>query len=111
MANPFPGVIEIATLNRTHRLQYLEEARQWIERFVSWYNTEHRHSGIQFVTPDQRHRGDDKAILKIREATYLAAKKANPERWSGEIRQWKWQETVALDNQNDKKGNKAAYAI
>ena len=88
----------------------LEETRQWVERFVSWYNTEHRHSGIQFVTPDQRHSGDDKAILKIREATYLAAKKANPERWSGEIRQWKWQETVALnpDNQDDKKGNKAA---
>jgi len=62
------------------------------------------------VTPDQRHSGEDKAILKTREATYLAAKKANPERWSGEIRQWEWQETVALnpDNQDDKKGDKAA---
>src|SRR5271166_4108398 len=30
-------------------------ARRWVERFVGWYNGEHRHSAIRFVTPDERH--------------------------------------------------------
>jgi transposase InsO family protein len=29
----------------------VDEARRWVERVVGWYNEEHRHSGIQFVTP------------------------------------------------------------
>jgi putative transposase len=35
----------------------LEAAREWVAWFVRWYNTEHRHSQITFVTPDQRHTG------------------------------------------------------
>ncbi len=46
------------------------EARQWVERLISWYNHEHRHSGIRFVTPAQRHAGLDTAILKQRKAVY-----------------------------------------
>ena len=41
----------------------LESARKWTERFVAWYNEEHRHSQIRFVTPAQRHRGEDITIL------------------------------------------------
>ncbi|EQD63658.1 transposase, partial [mine drainage metagenome] len=37
----------------------LEEARKWVSSFTGWYNEEHRHSAIQFVTPSQRHRGED----------------------------------------------------
>jgi transposase InsO family protein len=37
----------------------LEAARTWVAGFVRWYNTEHRHSAIRFVTPDQRHQGED----------------------------------------------------
>ena len=40
-------------------------ARTWMDEFVTWYNTEHRHSAIRFVTPDQRHRGEDIAILEL----------------------------------------------
>lgn len=29
----------------------LEDARAWVESFVGWYNEEHRHSGIRYVTP------------------------------------------------------------
>jgi putative transposase len=29
----------------------IEIARQWVQRFIQWYSHEHRHSGIQFVTP------------------------------------------------------------
>lgn len=66
----------------------LSAARTWVENFVGWYNTEHRHSGIQFVTPAQRHSGDDIAILEHRKEVYRQAKKMNQNRWSREIRNW-----------------------
>ncbi len=42
----------------------LTAARDWAEKLVQWYNYEHRHSGIQFVTPAQRHDGLDRDIIK-----------------------------------------------
>lgn len=66
----------------------LEAARQWVRRFVDWYNHRHCHSGLKFVTPAQRHRGDDRAILARRHAVYQAAKARRPERWSGKTRDW-----------------------
>lgn len=66
----------------------IEKAREWVHEFVQWYNNEHRHSGIRFVTPNQRHNGEDKEILEKRKAVYQTAKESNPERWSGEIRNW-----------------------
>src|SRR5690606_12673924 len=48
----------------------LGEARQWVQRFVQWYNQEHRHSKIRFVTPAQRHAGEDIAILAQRKRVY-----------------------------------------
>ena len=44
----------------------IEAARKWVFGFVLWYNYEHRHSAIRYVTPDQRHRCADKALLKQR---------------------------------------------
>ena len=66
----------------------LVDARAFMQGFVTWYNTEHRHSGIQFVTPDERHSGRDKAILAQRETVYAAARAKHPERWSGPPRNW-----------------------
>ena len=66
----------------------LASARKWVHGFVLWYNNEHRHSGIGFVTPNQRHQGRDREILEKRKAIYEAAKERNPQRWSGEIRDW-----------------------
>lgn len=66
----------------------LLEARVWVGGFVQWYNHEHRHSAINFVTPAQRHAGEDHALLEKRVAIYTAAKEQHPERWSGEIRNW-----------------------
>ena len=65
-----------------------EAARQWVARFVSWYNTEHRHSAIRYVTPDQRHAGADVAILARRCRLYEGAQRSRPERWAGKIRNW-----------------------
>lgn len=64
-------------------------ARQWVGTFVHWYNEEHRHSAIGFVTPSQRHAGVDAALLRKRTDVYEAAKKKHPQRWSGAIRNWK----------------------
>jgi putative transposase len=66
----------------------LSAAREWVQSFVQWYNEEHHHSGIQFVTPGERHSGAEHKILAKRKAVYEAAKRCHPERWSGETRNW-----------------------
>ena len=78
----------------------LEAARAWVAGFVRWYNTEHLHSGIRFVTPDDRHFGREDGILARRKAIYETAKRRNPDRWSGETRNWKPIETVVLNPEN-----------
>jgi transposase InsO family protein len=75
----------------------LEQARAWVRDFVQWYNEEHRHGEIQYVTPGQRHRGEDIAILAERERVYAAARERHPERWSGNIRNWQPVGTVVLN--------------
>jgi transposase InsO family protein len=66
----------------------IDAAWAWVERFVAWYNHEHRHSAVGFVTPDQRHRGDDLDVLAARRAVYESARQRNPARWSGRTREW-----------------------
>lgn len=66
----------------------LEEARAWMPGFVADYNTVHCHSGIRFVTPQQRHDGQDQAVLAQRQAVYEQARARHPERWSGTLRNW-----------------------
>lgn len=75
----------------------LEAARAWVLAFVLWYNTEHLHSGIKFVTPKSRHSGKDEEILKNRHAVYEKAKAANPSRWSGDTRNWSMITAVRLN--------------
>ncbi len=75
----------------------LAHAEKWVSVFVQWYNNEHRHSGIKFVTPMQRHNGNDKIILAKRRETYLIAKSKKPQRWSGSIRNWEWKQKVYLN--------------
>lgn len=61
----------------------LETARVWVNDFVSWYNNEHKHSGLNFVTPNERHTLKDAQVLAQREEVLLKAKGANPARWNG----------------------------
>lgn len=65
------------------------QARRWVTDLVHWYNHEHRHSAIRFVTPTQRHAGQDAPMLAKRTAVYAAARQANPNRWSGKVRNWR----------------------
>jgi putative transposase len=75
----------------------LEEARDWVAAFIAWYNTEHLHSSIRFVTPDDRHFGREYEILARRRATYEQARRRHPERWSGATRNWSPVGAVSLN--------------
>lgn len=75
----------------------LAAARQWVEMFVQWYNHEHRHSAIRFVTPAERHAGMDADLLQNRVYVYEKAKKNNPGRWSGATRNWQPVRVVHLN--------------
>ena len=66
----------------------IEAARAWVSAFVRWYNTQHLHSSIRFVTPEDRHTGRDVEILVARQAVYNAARTERPGRWSGAARDW-----------------------
>src|SRR3954447_20575151 len=79
----------------------LAEARQWAAAFVHWYNHEHRHSGIRYVTPAERHAGGDRPILAARHALYQQAREANPRRWSGSTRNWTPIGAVTLNPERD----------
>jgi putative transposase len=85
------------------RFESIEDAKTWMRSFVEWYNTTHRHSGIGFVTPQQRRSGADFAILETRRTTYETARAANPARWSGNLRKWSRPETVTLNPRRAKK--------
>jgi len=75
----------------------LNAARTWATGFVHWYNLEHRHSGIRYVTPAQRHAGQDREILRARHQVYTQARQNNPRRWSGATRNWSHIATVTLN--------------
>ena len=74
-----------------------EAARAWVATFAAWYNDEHHHSALRFVTPAQRHRGEDTHLLARRHALYQAARAKHPERWSGSTRNWQPASTVFLN--------------
>lgn len=76
-------------------------AREWARRFVHWYNHDHRHSGIRYVSPAQRHAGQDKAILAARHELYTKARECNPRRWSRHTRDWRVIDAVTLNPERD----------
>lgn len=76
----------------------IEEARIWVADFVTWFNTEHLHSGINFVTPDDRYFGRDHSILEKRDAVYQRARARHPNRWSRSTRNWTPAPQVVLNS-------------
>ncbi len=83
----------------------LLQARRWVTELVHWYNHEHRHSAISFVTPAQRHAQIDVDLLKARDKVYVAARAANPHRWSGTTRDWSHISEVHLNPETTDKQN------
>jgi putative transposase len=102
--NPFPEAL-FRTLK--YRPGYperpfttVEDARAWVCGFVAWYNDDHQHSGIRFVTPSQRHAGYDVAILAHRHEVYCRARERRPDRWTGTTRDWSPTTTVRLNREH-----------
>lgn len=81
----------------------LEEAQGWVDAFVVWYNSDHLHSAIRFITPADRHYGKEEVILLKRQRVYQNARRQNPSRWSSSTRNWNPVGSVYLnpDNQTE----------
>ena len=86
----------------------LEQARTWVAGFVTWYNTEHRHSGIRFVTPNERHDGREDDVLAQRVRVYERARRKHPNRWSRGTRNWTPAPAVFLNPKRDQETIAAA---
>lgn len=84
----------------------LANARDWVGGFARWYNNEHRHSAVKFVTPAQRHAGQDVALLAKRTEVYEMAKARNPGRWAGRVRNWAPITIVHLNPDQDVAGKR-----
>jgi putative transposase len=80
------------------RFHNINQAREWIMNFVNWYNTKHRHSSIDYVTPAQMRSGEAKTIFQKRNETMREAKQQHPERWgSRKLKLWGDLKTVVLN--------------
>ena len=55
------------------------------QEFFHWYNTQHRHAGIAFLTPETVHYGVAQATLTARAETLQAAFTTHPERFKGRL--------------------------
>jgi len=79
----------------------IDAAQTWVMQFVTWYNDEHKHSSLKFVTPSQRYDGTAQAICEKRHAVFEAAKRQHPERWSGKTRDWTLPDEVWLNPEKE----------
>jgi len=86
----------------------LKQAESWVERFVKWYNEEHLHSSIGFLSPKQRHEGEGEEVLKKRREVYEQARRERPERWSGDSRKWEQPKEVRLNEPGEEDDTKRA---
>jgi len=84
----------------------IEDARAWVRELVHWYNYEHQHSGINFVTPNQCHTGVYVDVLNRRKEVYEQAKLKHPERWSKATRDWSPHQSVALNPVDEREEEK-----
>jgi putative transposase len=75
----------------------LDAATVWVAGFIAWYNGEHLHSAIRYVTPNDRHAARDVAILARRHVVYRAARARTPRRWTRHTRNWTPIGAVALN--------------
>ena len=75
----------------------LDAARTWALNFMRWYNHEHKHRNLKFVSPAQRHCRADRTIFAARSRVYEQARARHPERWSRGTRNWSLGDEVWLN--------------
>ncbi len=64
------------------RFENVQLSRAYSSEFFSWYNTEHRHEGLELFTPEMVHFGRVEHIAKQRQEVLNEAYRANPSRFS-----------------------------
>jgi len=88
--NPY-SESQFKTLKYNHmfpdRFGSIEDARSFCRQFFTWYNSEHKHSGLGLLTPESVHYGEDQMILQQRAAVLATAFKKHPQRFKGRIPQ------------------------
>jgi len=67
------------------RFDSIEHARAHLREFFTWYNEQHRHSGIGFMTPAAMHFGRAQGLHQQRAAVLQAAYAAHPQRFKGRL--------------------------
>lgn len=67
------------------RFGSIQDSRSFCQDFFSWYNKEHRHSGIALLTPEQVHYGNADQIIRQREMVLAAAFEKNPSRFKHKV--------------------------
>lgn len=104
------AVLVVATSNWSrHTVVHLRAGpknalpRRWVSELVHWYNQKHCHSGIGFVTPEQRLTQIDIDLLQERDKVYAAARSANPNRWPSTTRDWSHFSAVHLNPETSDK--------
>jgi putative transposase len=75
----------------------LDDARAWALSFERWYNCEHKHRNLKFVSPSERHCGVDRAIFAARRVIYEQARAKQPARWTRNTRDWSLSNQVWLN--------------
>ncbi len=63
------------------RFGSIQDARSFCRGFFPWYNTEHRHSGIAYLTPEMVHHGHAADVIDARQVVLLEAYASHPERF------------------------------
>ena len=68
------------------RFDGIEHTRAHLREFFTWYNDEHRHSGIGFMTPAAVHFGQAAAMQRQRATVLAAAYRSHPQRFKENAR-------------------------
>ena len=63
------------------RFSCYDEAHEFCKSFFGWYNNEHRHSGIGYLTPNMVHSGQTAEVLARRQKTMDEMFLKHPERF------------------------------
>ncbi len=94
----FSSLSQLYVLLRPDRpFASIDAARAWVGRFVTWFHLEHRHSALDYLTPNERHDGHGDAILIHRRKVCERARRARPTRWSRGLRRWRAAAEVTLN--------------
>lgn len=63
------------------RFSCIEDARQFCRSFFPWYNNEHKHTGINLLSPTDVHHGEAESIIASRQIVLNTAYALHPERF------------------------------